>query len=114
MARSNPLKPQKPARRGAPEPLAKGVIPSPQPVSHTPVLTENERFDGFEIKFPAKPSPEVLALFHGTGELPRDHRWHWHRKCKHWYARRNEVTRAFANASVAGEPIAPIPSTDTY
>jgi hypothetical protein len=105
--RFNPLKPIKPVPPPRPEPLAKGAIPAPSPVSHEPVLSENNTKDGFELRFPTRPSQEVLAAFHATQQLPPEHRWHWHRKLKFWYARRNDVTRAFAQSILSGSIVVP-------
>ena len=54
MPRFNPLKPTTAVKR-RPDPFPKGTIPNPEPVSHSPTLTENEEKDGFEIRFPTKP-----------------------------------------------------------
>jgi hypothetical protein len=103
MPRFNPLKPTKPARPQRPEPLPKGTIPSPELVSHAPFLSENEAKNGLELRFRTKPDDKVLAAFHGTQQLPPEHRWHWHRSGRYWYAKRNDVTCAFA-AAIVGDP----------
>ena len=51
----------------------------------------NEKYDGIEIKFSEKPSPQVLARMKGLG-----FRWH-PAKCV-WYAKNNEMRLAFAKS----------------
>ena len=108
MPRYNPLKSNKPPAPRRPDPLPKGKIPNPEPVSHVPTLNENEAKDGFEIRFPTKPDESVLARFRATKNLNSDQRWHWHFRKHFWYARRNYATRAFAESVV--NPGAPVPS----
>jgi len=103
MARYNPLKPEQVVPKPKPD---KSTIPSPGVVSHIPTLGENNSKDGLEIRFPTKPDAATLAAFHATQQLGRDHQWHWHRKQRLWYARRNEVNRAFAALIVSGKPAA--------
>jgi hypothetical protein len=64
-------------------------------------MTENQEKDGYELKFPGKPTEAVLALFHETKTLPGECRWHWHFKKKVWYAKRNEATREFAQLVIS-------------
>ena len=106
MPRYNPHKAYRTTPKRAPDPLPKGTIPSPSPVSHVPVLTENEEKDGYELRFPTKPSDEVLAKFRATRDLQSDHRWHWHFRQHFWYAKRNAVTKAFAE-SIVGQGSSP-------
>src|ERR1035441_3643010 len=96
MPRYNPHKAYRTTPKRHVEPAPKDTIPSPSPVSQVPVMTENQEKDGYELKFPGKPTEAVLALFHGTKALPAECRWHWHFKKKVWYAKRNEATREFA------------------
>jgi hypothetical protein len=102
--RYNPLKPSAPARPPKPVKLPKSTIPKPSPVSHVPVLTENEEKDGFELRFPTRPEEAILALFHDTKGLPKEQQWHWHRRGHFWYAKRNDVTRFFAQKILGGKP----------
>jgi hypothetical protein len=108
MPRYNPHKTYRTTPKRSVEPLPKETIPDPAPVSHVPVLTENEEKDGFEIRFPAKPDESVLARFRANKDLPSAQRWHWHFRGHFWYAKRNPVTRAFAE-SIIGAPVAPAP-----
>jgi len=108
MARYNPLKPEQIVPKRKPD---KSTIPSPGVVSHVPTLSENNSKDGLEIRFPTKPDEATLAAFHATQQLGRDHQWHWHRKQRLWYARRNNVNRAFAALIVLGKA-APIPADE--
>ena len=106
MSRYNPLKPTKTAVKPRPEPLPKGTIPNAEPVSSLPTLTENDVKDGLELRFPVKPAEAVLEQFRQTKHLPPEHRWHWHFRKHFWYARRNDVTRAFA-AAILGQGVPP-------
>ena len=101
MSRYNPLKPPKTAVKLRPEPLPQGTVPTAEPVSGLPTLTENDVKDGLELRFPVKPAEAVLEQFRQTKHLPPEHRWHWHFRKHFWYARRNDVTRAFAAAILA-------------
>ncbi|HEX3800204.1 MAG TPA: hypothetical protein VH413_16030 [Verrucomicrobiae bacterium] len=109
MPRFNPLRPNAPVKPQRPQPLPKGDIPRPPVISHSPTLTENNAKDGLELRFPTRPDEPTLAAFHRTAELPAAHQWHWHRKLKYWYARRNDVTRKFAEQLISGNPPGPAP-----
>jgi hypothetical protein len=102
MPRFNPLKSAKAGKTPRPESLPENEAPSPAPVANIPSLTENEDKDGFELRFAAKPSEAVLALFRATKNLPVEQRWHWHFRKHFWYARRNAATRQFAAQILAG------------
>ena len=86
-----------------PEPKTeRGEIPTPATGgSGVPILTENQEKDGYELKFPGKPSEAVLALFRETKTLSSEARWHWHFKKKVWYAKRNDATREFAQLVIS-------------
>ena len=132
MPRFNPLKPTREAKKGRPSLGSYGpasrralsavaserrrmairgdrTIPAPSPVSHTAILAENDALDGFELRFPTKPSDACLARLRATHDLPTEQRWHWHFRKKFWYAKRNDVTRAFA-ASILAAPSAVAPA----
>jgi hypothetical protein len=111
MPRYNPLKPDQEAVKPKTDYLTKKTIPNPKPISTVPTLTENSK-GGFDIRFPTKPSPEILAAFHATQQLGRDFQWHWHWKQHVWYARRNDITRAFAALIIAGTPPRPVRPPD--
>lgn len=97
--RYNPLKPDsklEPHRKVA-------RIPSPPVADRTfrsgsVRLVENNVRDGLELHFPGMPDADVLARLRATKELPAAECWHWHGRGKYWYARRNDKTRAFAEA----------------
>ena len=116
MSRYNPLKPTKTAVKPRPERVPKGTIPNPEPFSGLPTLTENDLKDGLELRFPSKPTEAVLEQFRQPKHLPPEHRWHWHFRQHIWYARRNDVTRAFAAALIAAgarlSPTAAAPAPD--
>ena len=103
--RYNPLKPDQNAPKQKTD--YQKTIPTPRPISHAPTLMENSR-GGFDLRFPSKPSPEILAAFHATQQLGRDFQWHWHWKQKVWYAKRNDTTRAFAAVIISGTPPCPV------
>ena len=113
--RYNPLKPNKTARPARPKPLAKGVVPSPEPVSRVPTLSENgvKGRPGICVS-PTRPDAATLAAFHATRDLPRDEQWHWHRHGGFWYARRNDRSRLFAITLIAPitASLAPAPTSD--
>ena len=110
MPRFNPLKPTREARKGRPVAVrGDRTIPAPAPVSHAAILVENDALDGFEMRFPTKPNDACLARLRATHDLPTDQRWHWHFRKKFWYAKRNDVTRAFA-ASILAAPSAVAPA----
>ena len=110
MPRFNPLKPAREPKKGRPVAIrGDRTIPSPSPVSHTAILVENDALDGFEMRFPTKPSDACLARLRATHDLPTDQRWHWHFRKKIWYAKRNDATRAFA-ASILAAPSAVAPA----
>src|ERR1017187_1552562 len=106
MSRYNPLKPTKTAVKPRPVPLPQGTIPNAEPVSGLPTLTENDAKDGLELSFPIKPTEAVLEQFRQTNPLPPEPRWHGHSRKHFWYARRNDVTRAFA-AAIFGQGVPP-------
>jgi hypothetical protein len=89
-------------KRKDPEPAP---APKPEPsapaVNGVPILTENSEKDGYELKFPGKPTEAVLGMFRETKTLPAENRWHWHFKKKVWYAKRNEATREFAQLVIS-------------
>lgn len=57
-------------------------------------VTENRAKGGVEIRFPSKPSAEVLQRIKSQGG------WRWSKFSKCWYAKANEYTRAFAQTFV--------------
>jgi predicted RNA methylase len=57
-------------------------------------ITENEEKNGIEIRFPSKPSSEVLETLKANG-------WRWSRFSSCWYTKRSDVARQFA-ASLFG------------
>ena len=59
MSRYNPLKPPKTAVKLRPEPLPQGTVPTAEPVSGLPTLTENDVKDGLELRFPVKPAEAI-------------------------------------------------------
>lgn len=66
------------------------VAPSTAIVStETVTISENDEKDGVEIRFNAKPAPEVLARLKANG-------WRWSRFSSCWYARRTPAALAFA------------------
>lgn len=68
---------------------------TPETVSVTDVtISENEEKDGLEIRFPAKPSAEVLDALKANG-------WRWSRFSSCWYARRSDKARQFAASLTA-------------
>jgi len=104
------LKPTREAKKGRPVAIrGDRTIPAPAPVSHAAILVENDALDGFEMRFPTKPSDACLARLRATHDLPTEQRWHWHFRKKFWYAKRNDVTRAFA-ASILAAPSAVAPA----
>jgi hypothetical protein len=105
--RYNPLKPDQVAEKPKTDYLSKKTIPTPKPISQIPTLAENSK-GGFDIRFPTKPSPEILAAFHETQKGPRENEWRWHWKQHVWYAKRNDITRAFAAQIIAGTPPRPV------
>jgi hypothetical protein len=56
-------------------------------------VTENDEKDGIEVRFPAKPAPEVLERLKANG-------WRWSRFSS-WYTRRTDAARKFAEALTA-------------
>lgn len=65
------------------------------PVSSDAVtVTENDKKDGIEIRFPSKPAPEVLENLKANG-------WRWSRFSQCWYARRTDRARQFAASLTA-------------
>jgi hypothetical protein len=111
MPRYNPLKPDQEAVKPKTDYLTKKTIPNPKPISTVPTLTENSK-GGFDIRFPTKPSSEILAAFHETQKGPRENEWRWHWKQHVWYARRSDTTRAFAALIIAGTPPRPVRPPD--
>lgn len=68
---------------------------APETASVTNVtISENEEKDGLEIRFPAKPSAEVLDALKANG-------WRWSRFSSCWYARRSDKARQFAASLTA-------------
>jgi hypothetical protein len=57
-------------------------------------ITENEEKNGIEIRFPSKPSAEVLETLKANG-------WRWSRFSSCWYTKRSDAARQFA-ASLFG------------
>jgi len=57
-------------------------------------ITENDDKDGLELRFPAKPAPEVLDRLKAAG-------WRWSRFSSCWYKHRSDEARVFAQ-SIAG------------
>lgn len=64
--------------------------PTKAPVDGVTV-SENEEKDGLEIRFPSKPSADVLDSLKAAG-------WRWSRFSQCWYARRSDTARQFANS----------------
>lgn len=59
-------------------------------------VTENEKRNGVEIRFPEKPTDETRDRLKGAG-------FRWHRKGKFWYARRSALTLEVAY-TIKGDP----------
>src|ERR1019366_5087019 len=106
MSRYNPLKPTKTAVQPRPEPLPQGTIPTAEPVSGRPTLTENDVKDGLELRFSVKPAEAVLEQFRQTKHLPPEHLGPCLSRKRFWPPRRNDVTRAFA-AAILGQGVPP-------
>ena len=54
-------------------------------------ITENEEKNGTEIRFPSKPSAEVLETLKANG-------WRWSRFSACWYTKRSDAARQFAES----------------
>lgn len=87
MKRFNPLKPEPPSAA----PMVKQrKAPQPPGATNFPVtLSENRQKDGLELRFPAKPSADVLADL-------KAHGWRWSRYNSCWYHRNTPEHRTFA------------------
>ena len=74
----------------------KGYGSQPAPPASEPVtvdgvtVSENTEKDGIEIRFPSKPSAEVIDSL-------KAHGWRWSRFSKCWYKRASDQARKFAN-----------------
>lgn len=89
---------------------AQRKAPQPPGATEFPVtLSENPRRDGLELRFPRKPSDEILDTLKAAG-------WRWSRWNSCWYHRNIPENRTFAErflkadgVPVAVAPIAPPP-----
>ena len=75
-----------------------GTVADPEPVesSEGVTLTENTARGGIELRFPGKPSAEVLDRLKAYG-------WRWSRFSNCWYKRASDDARAFARTFLPPE-----------
>ena len=71
------------------------VVSAPETCAAGVALSENEEKDGLEIRFDAKPAPELLARLKAAG-------WRWSRFSSCWYTRRTDSARQFAQQFLGG------------
>ena len=68
-------------------------------------LSENDGKDGLELRFPGKPSESILATLNATKQGPRVNEWNWSGYSGCWYAKRNDINRAFAAKLIADSKV---------
>ena len=56
----------------------------------------NKELNGIEISFAEKPSAEVISQL-------KQHKFRWHTKKKHWYAKQTPERKAFADSLIGGK-----------